>query len=198
MGAAAGLGAGIFSGFQSYQTGKLQEALFKQKAAAAKELGDYNSVVTINNTVGKVNELQSQINILNHNKSKALAEADRKYVDTAQSMVDEYSKLVLKTSGNYSSYDYLKAAESRAYKLLTDYDYQVSQATYQADVQEKELQRKTKLVYDLGLANADFAKYKANLEAYGLQAQGGIAYAKGMNEAVSTVGTSAMNYASIG
>jgi hypothetical protein len=181
-----GLATGFMSVLGSYQQAKYQKKLFEMKAKAAQELGEYNSTITINNTIGKVNELSSQSNIIAANNNRFLDESARKFSEMYEKMADEYSTLVLKSRGNYSSYDYLKSVEKDAHEKAADMDYQISQGTYQADVQQTELARKTKLTYDLGLANADMVKYKANLSAYGLQAQGGIAEAKGFNTALAS------------
>lgn len=195
MGAAGiALGLGVWGAYQSYQNAKLQEEIFKQKAIAAKQLGEHNATVTINNTIAQTNELSAQSNIIALNEAKAVTEIDRQFTEASRTIADEYSKLVLQTSGSFSSYDYLKAAQKQALDKLTDFDMKFSDATYQSSIAQKENDRKISVIHDLGLANAEFVKYKANLEAYGLQAQGTMAYAQGINAAIGQMSNSVMSY----
>lgn len=192
--AAANVASSIFGAFSSYRAAKAKRELLRRKAKAARQLGEYNATTTLNNTIGKVNEIQSQVNLSIQNTNRALDKAGTQFSQNNQKMADEYASLVLRTGGNYSSYDYLKSVEKKIFEQQTQFDLAVSEATYQGNVQQKEAQRKSKLVYDLGLANAEIIKYKANLEAMGLETQGSIAEAEGYNQMIAGLGQAAGSY----
>lgn len=193
--AAANVGSSVYGAISGYQSAKAKQKLLRRKAKAARQLGEYNATTTLNNTIGKVNELSSQGNIIAANKQKILDESAVKFSQMYEKMADEYATLVLKSRGNYSSYDYLKSVEKDVYEKAADMDYQISQGTYQAAVQQTEFARKSKLVYNLGLANAEIIKYKANLEAVGLETQGEIAKTEGYNQMIAGLGKAAGDFA---
>ena len=192
---AASIGSSLFGGLSAYRQGKAEEEMAEIKADSAIKLGNYNATGAINDTVGKVNDLQAQSYIAESNAFKKLDNNAQKLLDATNQALTQIADLKLKIGTNFSSYDYLKAVEQESFERLTDFDYDTAMATQQANAQVNEFDRKAKYQYTLGLASADLIKYQANLQARGLRFQGAMAKAKGQNALISSIASAAGSYA---
>tara|TARA_B100001093_G_scaffold520277_1_gene614169 strand:- start:7330 stop:7968 length:639 start_codon:yes stop_codon:yes gene_type:complete len=196
--AAAAIGGTVLSGYSAYRTGKAQQKMANQQADSARQLGEYQAENVINQSSGKVNNLNAQANISESNKNFFLNQNSFKYDQKYDEIENALADLTLKIGSNYSSYDYMKAVEKESFDKLTEFDYDISQKTRQSFVEQNEFARKANYQYALGLANADMAKYNANLQARGYRFKGEMAAAQGHNAMVGSLFQAAGQYATAG